>query len=76
MKLLHMAAGYRHSAAMIRLRIIDLRDEAQHAQPEQRAQLEQRIRDLRTLQRETQETALVLERYYDRGYHKNERYTF
>ena len=76
MKLLHMAAGYRQSAEMIRLRIIDLRDEAQHAQPEQRAQLEQRIRDLRTLQRETQETALVLERYYDRGYHKNERYTF
>ena len=76
MTLLRMAASYRQSAELIRVRIIALKDEAQRARPEQRAQLEQRIRDLRALQRETRETALVLERYYDRRYHKNDRYTF
>ena len=38
--------------------------------------LEQRIRELKVLRRDTQEIALVLERYYDRRYHKNDRYTF
>lgn len=66
MTLLRMAAGYRHSAELIRLRIIALRDAARTAPPEEQAKLEQRIRELRTLQRETQETALVLERYYER----------
>ena len=37
--------------------------------------LEQRIRDLTALYRDTREIAQVLERYYDRRYHKNERYT-
>ena len=61
MTLLRMAAGYRQSAEMIRLRIISLKDEARRAQPTERTRLEQR---------------LVLERYYDRRYHKNDRYTF
>ena len=30
---------------------------------------------LTALYRDTREIALVLERYYDRRYHKNERYT-
>lgn len=76
MTLLRMAAGYRHSAELIRLRIIALTDEAKRADPAARERLEQRIRELRTLQRETRETALVLERYYDRRYHKDDRYTF
>ena len=29
-----------------------------------------------SIQRDTRETALVLERYYDRRYHKDDRYTF
>ena len=76
MTLLRMAAGYRQSAEMIRLRIISLKDEARRAQPAERARLEQRIRELKVLQRDTREIALVLERYYDRRYHKNDRYTF
>ena len=43
MTLLRMAAGYRQSAEMIRLRIISLRDEARRAQPAERGRLEQRI---------------------------------
>ena len=46
------------------------------AQPAERGRLEQRIRELKVLQRDTREIALVLERYYDRRYHKNDRYTF
>ena len=72
MTLLRMAAGYRQSAEMIRLRIISLKDEARRAQPTERTRLEQRIRELKVLRRDTQE----LERYYDRRYHKNDRYTF
>jgi hypothetical protein len=49
---------------MIRLRIISLKDEARRAEGPEKDGLERRIRDLRVLYRETRETALVLERYY------------
>ena len=75
MTLLHMAASYRRSGDLIRLRIIALRDAARTASPEERSRLEQRIRELAVLYRETREIALVLERYYDRRYHNNGRYT-
>ena len=75
MTLLHMAASYRRSGDLIRLRIIALRDAAKTASPEERSRLEQRIRELAVLYRETREIALVLERYYDRRYHNNGRYT-
>ena len=75
MTLLRMAASSRRSGELIRLRIIALRDAAKTAEPEEKSRLEQRIRDLSALYRETREIALVLERYYDRRYHKNERYT-
>ena len=67
MTLLRMAASYRHSGDLIRVRIIALRDAAREAGPEERSQLERRIKELNTLYRETRETALVLERYYDRN---------
>ncbi|MDE7220721.1 MAG: hypothetical protein K2O45_14070 [Oscillospiraceae bacterium] len=69
MTLLRMAASYRRSADLIRLRIIALKEAARTAAPAERSKLEQRIRDLNVLYRETRETALVLERYYDRRYH-------
>ena len=72
MTLLRMAASYRHSADLIRLRIIALKDAPTPAAAE-RAQLERRIRDLNVLYRETRETALVLEHYYDRRYHAHGR---
>lgn len=76
MTLLHMAASYRQSGDLIRLRIIALRDAAKTSDdPDERSRLEQRIRDLTALYRDTREIALVLERYYDRRYHNNERYT-
>lgn len=75
MTLLRMAAGYRRSADLIRLRIVALKEAARTAEPEERGRLEQRIRDLQALHRDTREVALILERYYDRRYHRNERYT-
>ncbi len=75
MTLLRMAASYRQSGELIRLRIAALREAARTADDGERLQLEQRIRELSTLYRETREVALVLERYYDRRYHTNERYT-
>lgn len=73
MTLLRMAASYRHSGDLIRLRIIALKDAAKTGSPEEKARLEQRIKDLNTLYRETRETALVLERYYDRRCRRNGR---
>ena len=75
MTLLRMAASYRHSADLIRVRIIALKDQARTAEPAERAKLEQRIRELNSLYRETRETALILERYYDRRYHGHGRRT-
>ena len=75
MTLLRMAASYRHSAELIRLRIIALKDEAKTAPPAEKSKLEQRVRDLNVLYRETRSTALLLERYYDRRYHADGRRT-
>ena len=75
MTLLRMAASYRHSRDLIRVRIIALKDAAKTAPPEEKIQLERRIKDLNTLYRETREAALVMERYYDRRYHKHGRHT-
>ncbi len=75
MTLLRMAADYRQSGDLIRMRIIALQDALKTAQPQERKMLELRIRELGVLYRETREVALVLERYYDRRYHRNERYT-
>ena len=44
MTLLRMAASYRRSGELIRLRIIALRDAAKTAEPEERSRLEQRDR--------------------------------
>src|SRR5699024_7478650 len=56
--LLRMAASYRQSGDLIRLRIIALRDAAKASDdPDERSRLEQRIRDLNALYRDTREIA-------------------
>ena len=42
---------------------------------DQRCQLEDRIRMLSTMLREARELAVLTERYYDRGYRRNAKYT-
>ena len=76
MTLMAMAADYRRGGDLIRLRIIALQEAARReTDPKEKWKYEQRIRELSTLYREAREIALVLERYYDRRYRGNERYT-
>lgn len=73
MTLARMAASYRHSAELLRQRMNELKEAAKTAEPSERSRLEQRVRDLSSLYRDTQETARFLERYYDRRYHAHGR---
>lgn len=76
MLLAELSLSYRHSAELLRQRIKQLREE-QKNQPdrEARRQLERRMAELEPLLREMRELAVLTARYYDRGYHKNEKYT-
>ena len=76
MTLSEMSALYAHSAGLIRQRIAWLREEARAQQDQARSQAAQRrIAALTPLLRETRELAVLTARYYDRSYHKHERYT-
>ena len=76
MTLFEMSVQYEASAAAIRGRIAELRN-AERAQtdPEAARRLRQRITVLIPLLRECRELAVLTARYYDRSYHKHERYT-
>ncbi len=73
--LAEMARDYRRSGDLIRLRIADLKDRTRKAAPAEKLMLERRICTLTTMYHDTQEIALVLERYYDRRYRKNAKYS-
>ena len=76
MTLLEMSVQYADSAALIRARIRELRtQERQQPDPETSRRLRQRIDALTRLLRECRELAVLTARYYDRSYHKHERYT-
>ena len=76
MTLLEMSVQYADSAALIRARIRELRtQERQQPDPETARRLRQRIDALTPLLRECRELAVLTTRYYDRSYHKHERYT-
>ena len=67
MTLARMAVSYRNSARLLRERIKELKEASKTADPVEKSRLGQRIKDLNTLYRETQETARFLEHYYDGG---------
>lgn len=76
MTLLEMSALYAESADRIRRRMAQLRAEARaEADPAAARRLRLREESLRPLLRETRELAVLTARYYDRSYHKHERYT-
>ena len=76
MTLAEMSGLYTESAAAIRQRIVELRQSAreQDSEEESRA-LRRRIAELTPLLQETRELAALTARYYDRSYHRHERYT-
>ena len=76
MTLLEMSVHYADSAALIRTRIAELRTaERAEADPDAVRRLRLRIETLRPLLRESRELAVLTARYYDRSYHKHEKYT-
>ena len=76
MTLLEMSLSYRNSAAAIHGRIVELRRLARdHADPEEEIRLRRRIDELTPLWREARELAALTAHYYDRSYHKHEKYT-
>ena len=71
-----MAVEYRAQAEVLQTRIRSLEEaRSQASTPAERAQLSSRIWDLQAIWRETRDLAVLLERYYERGYRRNARYT-
>ena len=76
MTLLEMSVLYAESADKLRGRIAQLRAvERAETDPETARRLRQRAESLRPLLRETRELAVLTAKYYDRSYHKHEKYT-
>lgn len=76
MTLLEMSREYRASAEIIHTRVVELRAlERTQTDAEAARRLRRRIAELMPLWREMRELATLTGRYYDRSYHKNERYT-
>lgn len=76
MTLLEMSVYYADSAALIRTRIAELTAaEKAETDPIAARRLRLRAETLRPLLREMRELAVLTARYYDRSYHKHEKYT-
>ena len=76
MTLKEMSPQYADSAELMRARIRGLRAEVrQQDDPDVVRMLNRRIDDLTPLLRECREIAVLTDRYYERSYHKHERYT-
>ena len=71
-----LSVEYRAHARSLDLRICQLECWLERTQdPDARNQLQERIKLLATMLREARELAVLTERYYDRGYRRNAKYT-
>ena len=76
MSLKEMGGEYRAQALVLQARIRELREACRQAETEgEKEKLRQRIWALAIIWQETREQAALLERYYERGYRRNGRYT-
>lgn len=76
MTLLELSNTYQDSALLLQGRIQKLRLAVRETtDPEAARQLRSRISALEPLLREMRELAVLTARYYDRGYHRSEKYT-
>ncbi len=76
MTLRELSNEYRIHAELLRGRITQLREEREKTGDEtERFRLEGRIRTLEAMWREARDLAVLTERYYDRGYRRNAKYT-
>ena len=76
MTLLELSVEYRASATALRERALQLESQQKNVRDEaSRTRLADRIKTLRTMWREARDLAVLCERYYDRGYRRNVKYT-
>ena len=76
MTLLELSVEYRAHARALDIRICQLQDVLERTENEnQRLMLQERIHMLSTMLREARELAVLTERYYERGYRRNAKYT-
>ena len=76
MTMKEMSVEYRAQVSAIRTRIRELEAALEASRDEkERSQLENRIWILTAIWRDTRDQAVLLERYYERGYRRNARYT-
>lgn len=75
MTLIEISVEYRAQAAVIQQRLRELQALLPELDPDQRSTMEGRIRMLTVMWREARDLAVLCERYYDRGYRRNGKYT-
>ena len=76
MTLAELSVEYRAHAHALDLRICQLEYVLERTKnADKRCRLQDRIRMLSTMLREANELAVLMERYYDRGYRRNAKYT-
>lgn len=76
MTLLELSKEYRRTGMLLRVRLHELRQqEREELDAECRWQLQRRIAVLKEMQRQVNELTVLTSRYYERSYHKNEKYT-
>ena len=76
MTLLELSVEYRAHARALDFRICQLQAVLERTENEdQRLILNERIHMLSTMLREARELAVLTERYYERGYRRNAKYT-
>jgi len=76
MTLRELSVEYREHARLLDMRISQLDALLRTSGDDsERCRLEERIHMLSTMLREARELAVLTERYYDRGYRRNARYT-
>lgn len=76
MTLKELSVEYRAHARALDTRIKQLESTLEQSQdPHEVCLLQERIHMLSTMLREARDLAVLTERYYDRGYHRNVKYT-
>ena len=76
MTLLELSVEYRTHAHDLNIRLSTLKQTLEGTQDDlQRCLLTERIHMLTTMLREARELAVLTERYYERGYRRNAKYT-
>ena len=76
MTLKELSVEYRAHARALDLRICPLQTALEYIEDEdKRFLIQERIHMLSTMLREARELAVLTERYYDRGYRRNAKYT-